>query len=208
MAQEDLYDCADFQYQEDAQAVHDQDISDLYRLDGLPGEAYAGKVWPAKDCHKEGLHPELLIPGAGIPTTLCTTASSLVLKDPKDGNVYHFHGPGPFKDLQALKTGASAIPPTRVRSLLRSLEASLRAVGKRHSHRLARNRGRGGALVGVGLYGDSEGVSNPGVPYARCPRFGKHRDATVPRRWGTNLYPKMGRCGGPQSRLAGLSECR
>ena len=85
---QDLYDCADFQYQEDAQAVYDQDISGLYRLDGLPGEAYAGKVWPAKDCHKEGLHPELLIPGAGIPTTLCTTASSLTLKDLKDGNSF------------------------------------------------------------------------------------------------------------------------
>jgi hypothetical protein len=42
LAQEDLYDCADFQYQEDAQAVYDQDTSDPYGLDGLPGEAYAG----------------------------------------------------------------------------------------------------------------------------------------------------------------------
>jgi len=39
---QDLYDCADFQYQEDAQAVYDQDTSDRYGLDGLPGEAYAG----------------------------------------------------------------------------------------------------------------------------------------------------------------------
>src|SRR5215204_6487918 len=42
LAQTDLYDCADFQYQEDAQAVYDQDTSDPYGLDGLPGEAYAG----------------------------------------------------------------------------------------------------------------------------------------------------------------------
>jgi len=35
---QDLYDCADFQYQEDAQAVYDQDTSDPYGLDGLPGE--------------------------------------------------------------------------------------------------------------------------------------------------------------------------
>jgi hypothetical protein len=42
LAQEDLYDCADFTYQEDAQAVYDQDTSDPYGLDGLPGEAYAG----------------------------------------------------------------------------------------------------------------------------------------------------------------------
>ena len=38
------------------------------------------KVWPAKNCHKEDLLPELLIPGAGIPTTVGPTASSLVLK--------------------------------------------------------------------------------------------------------------------------------
>ena len=35
---QDLYDCADFQYQEDAQAVYGQDTSDPYGLDGLPGE--------------------------------------------------------------------------------------------------------------------------------------------------------------------------
>jgi hypothetical protein len=42
LAQQDLYDCADFQYQEDAQAVYDQDTSDPYGLDGPPGEAYEG----------------------------------------------------------------------------------------------------------------------------------------------------------------------
>jgi hypothetical protein len=42
LAQQDLNDCADFQYQEDAQAVYNQDMSDPYGLDGLPGEAYAG----------------------------------------------------------------------------------------------------------------------------------------------------------------------
>jgi hypothetical protein len=43
LAQQDLYDCADFQYQEDAQAVYDQDTSDPYGLDGPPGESYAGE---------------------------------------------------------------------------------------------------------------------------------------------------------------------
>jgi hypothetical protein len=43
IAQQDIYDCADFQYQEDAQAVYDQDTSDPYGLDGPPGEAYAGE---------------------------------------------------------------------------------------------------------------------------------------------------------------------
>ena len=74
---QDLYDCADFQYQEDAQAVYDQDTSDPYGLDGLPGEAYAGTQGVAcKNCHKEDRLPELLIPGAGIPTTVGTTAST------------------------------------------------------------------------------------------------------------------------------------
>src|SRR5215210_7496412 len=38
------------------------------------------KVWPAKNYHKDELLPELLITGAGIPTTVGTTASTLVLK--------------------------------------------------------------------------------------------------------------------------------
>ncbi len=46
------------------------------------------KVWPAKNYHKEELLPELLIPGAGIPTTVGTTASSLALKDLKNGNSF------------------------------------------------------------------------------------------------------------------------
>ena len=41
-AQQDLYDCSDFTYQEDAQAVYNQDTSDPYGLDGPPGESYAG----------------------------------------------------------------------------------------------------------------------------------------------------------------------
>ena len=43
LAQTDLYDCADFQYQEDAQAVYDQDTTDPYGLDGPIGESYAGE---------------------------------------------------------------------------------------------------------------------------------------------------------------------
>ena len=43
LAQQDLYDClTDFQYQEEAQAVYNQDTSDPYGLDGPPGEGYAG----------------------------------------------------------------------------------------------------------------------------------------------------------------------
>ena len=39
---QDLYDCGDFEYQEDAQAVYDQDTSDPYGLDGPQGEASTG----------------------------------------------------------------------------------------------------------------------------------------------------------------------
>jgi hypothetical protein len=42
-AQEDLYDCEDFTYQEEAQAVYDQDTSDPYGLDGPQGAAYSGE---------------------------------------------------------------------------------------------------------------------------------------------------------------------
>ena len=58
LAQEDLYDCADFQYQEDAQAVYDQDTSDPYGLDGLPGEAYAGTQGvPCEELPQRGTSP-------------------------------------------------------------------------------------------------------------------------------------------------------
>ena len=40
---QDLYNCDDFPFQEDAQAVYDQDPSDPYGLDGLLGEAFAGE---------------------------------------------------------------------------------------------------------------------------------------------------------------------
>ena len=39
---QDLYDCPDFQFQEDAQAVYEQDTSDPYGLDGPPGEGFEG----------------------------------------------------------------------------------------------------------------------------------------------------------------------
>ncbi len=41
-SEQDLYDCGDFQYQEDAQAVYEQDTSDPYGLDGPRGEASTG----------------------------------------------------------------------------------------------------------------------------------------------------------------------
>ena len=45
---QDLYDCGDFTYQEDAQDVYNQDTSDPYGLDGPRGTASAGV--PGKAC--------------------------------------------------------------------------------------------------------------------------------------------------------------
>jgi hypothetical protein len=46
------------------------------------------KVCLAKNCPTEEHLPELLITGAGIPTTVGTTASSLTLKDLKDSKSF------------------------------------------------------------------------------------------------------------------------
>ncbi len=40
---EDLYDCQDFGFQEEAQAIYDADQSDPYGLDGPPGESFTGE---------------------------------------------------------------------------------------------------------------------------------------------------------------------
>src|SRR5215211_7219285 len=42
-AQPDLYRCDDFTYQEEAQAVYEQDTSDPHGLDGPIGEAFTGE---------------------------------------------------------------------------------------------------------------------------------------------------------------------
>ena len=59
-AQEDLYDCADFATQEEAQAVYDQDPSDPYGLDGPIGETSDGE--PGVACE------ELASGGSPSPT--------------------------------------------------------------------------------------------------------------------------------------------
>lgn len=41
-AQEDLYDCQSFDFQEDAQAIYDADTSDPYGLDGAQGTSFTG----------------------------------------------------------------------------------------------------------------------------------------------------------------------
>jgi hypothetical protein len=67
-AQEDLYACPDFEYQEDAQAVYDRDPSDPHGLDGPPGEEFDGE--PGVACE------ELPRRGGGEPTEGETTAAS------------------------------------------------------------------------------------------------------------------------------------
>lgn len=62
---QDLYNCPDFQFQEDAQAVYNQDRSDPYGLDGPPGEASAGA--PGIACEelpsRGGVTPDQTPPG-------------------------------------------------------------------------------------------------------------------------------------------------
>lgn len=55
-AQQDLYDCQDFDTQDQAQAIYDQDPSDPYGLDGPPGEGFTGE---------QGVACEELPPGPG-----------------------------------------------------------------------------------------------------------------------------------------------
>jgi hypothetical protein len=62
--QTDLYRCDDFTYQEDAQAVYDQDTSDPHGLDGPIGVAFTGE---------EGVACEDLPHRPGGPTTVLTT---------------------------------------------------------------------------------------------------------------------------------------
>jgi hypothetical protein len=57
--EQDLYDCADFDTQEEAQAIYEQDTSDPYGLDGPPGEAFDGEQGIACE--------ELLGEGGGTP---------------------------------------------------------------------------------------------------------------------------------------------
>jgi hypothetical protein len=66
-AQEDLYDCENFTYQEEAQAVFDADRSDPYRLDEDPG--------PDDGIACETL-PHRPVDGGGGPTTIPEPTSS------------------------------------------------------------------------------------------------------------------------------------
>lgn len=70
----DEYNCDDFTYQEDAQAVYDQDTSDPHGLDGAPGEAYSGEQGVACESlpHK---------PAAEASTPVTTTSAAGVADD-------------------------------------------------------------------------------------------------------------------------------
>jgi len=74
-AQEDLYDCADFATQEEAQAVYNQDPSDPYGLDGPIGEASDGEA---------GIACEELLDNGGSPSIPTATASPTATADQYD----------------------------------------------------------------------------------------------------------------------------
>ncbi|RFU18899.1 hypothetical protein D0Z06_24350 [Geodermatophilus marinus] len=73
----DLYNCPDFQYQEDAQAEYDKDTSDPHGLDGPIGTESSGV--PGVAC--EDL-PSRGTSGAGGTTTTGTTSGSQVSTRP------------------------------------------------------------------------------------------------------------------------------
>jgi hypothetical protein len=74
-AQEDLYDCEDFTYQEEAQAVYDQDTSDPYGLDGPIGSASSGT--PGVACEELPKRPVRGGTTTGGATTGGTTTGTM-----------------------------------------------------------------------------------------------------------------------------------
>jgi hypothetical protein len=67
----DQYNCPDFQYQEDAQAVYDQDTSDPNGLDGAIGTGYSGTPGVAcEDLPRRGAS------GTGSATPASATSST------------------------------------------------------------------------------------------------------------------------------------
>ncbi len=72
-SEQDLYDCGDFQYQEDAQSVYDRDTSDPYGLDGPQGEASTGT--PGVACEE--------LPSRTTPPPKATPTQETPPKTPK-----------------------------------------------------------------------------------------------------------------------------
>ncbi len=68
----DVYNCSDFTYQEDAQAVYNQDTSDPNGLDGTPNDGVACESLPRKGTSSTGSTPA----GATTGSTSSTTAGS------------------------------------------------------------------------------------------------------------------------------------
>jgi hypothetical protein len=69
----DLYKCEDFAYQEDAQAVYDQDTSDPHGLDGQVGPTYTGVQGVAcEDLPRRGTSSA----GSATPATATSTTTT------------------------------------------------------------------------------------------------------------------------------------
>jgi len=92
--QPDLYRCDDFTYQEEAQAVYDQDPSDPHGLDGVPGESFTGEQGVACEelPHRPGVGPTTVLTtpeptGSAPPITSSPEPTTLDAGGPKNGPV-------------------------------------------------------------------------------------------------------------------------
>jgi hypothetical protein len=88
--QTDLYRCDDFTYQEEAQAVYDQDTSDPHGLDGPIGEAFTGEQGVACEDLPHRLGGPTTIPeptGSSPPITSSPEPTTLDAGGPKNGPV-------------------------------------------------------------------------------------------------------------------------
>jgi hypothetical protein len=95
----DLYDCADFRSQQQAQAIYEQDPTDPYGLDGPPGEAFTGE---------QGVACEELLDGGGgaaAPTTT-TPSPTATAKDSTTANTA-----SPTTTANTASPTATASPP-------------------------------------------------------------------------------------------------
>src|SRR3712207_6379399 len=105
----DLYDCADFSSQEEAQAIYEQDPTDPYGLDGPPGEAFTGEQGVACE--------ELLDGGGGAAAPTTTTPNPTTPPSPtataKDSTTANTAKPTTTANTASPPATASPTPPSR-----------------------------------------------------------------------------------------------
>jgi len=130
-AQDDLYDCKDFTYQEEAQSVYDQDTSDPYGLDGPQGAAYTGEQGVA--CEELPHRPVQGGTTAGSTTTGgitmggTTTGGATKKRTPTKGASTTGRTP---REPNPLSLWTGAITPSSIRAAPRTVRSrGCRAVG-------------------------------------------------------------------------------